>query len=424
MQVQNTQDQTVHSMQVNETGHSANTSKTAEFSNIYKDQVLNNKNPIRQKIDKTAEKNLNTIILGTLNKKNTTVAHLLLDNPELKSKTWSIIHNSVNTNKVFNQIPTGSQVYYNKNSGEVSWRQESWKHESLRQGQPPLTRSSSSLSESPVQTLRSDISANNDNKVLLGTLNKQTSTVSELLANNNNFNAQRWNIIHSDINKNKAFTKIPDGAAIYIDSQSKELSWSNSNKRQSISDTTTIMANKLDDAVKPFMGTAYKNIDCYTLVVNGLENMGINYRGKDSLSRQLLQMARSEGRADNAYFTGEGITQAIGNKVYSKALTQTGNIVQQSQDIFREIKELMKKGDILSFSTQSKGHTGIISHSQDQWTFINSGRLDHSINKNAPKNGVGEETLLDEINNWIKLAQERSEYLQITIGRLDNQKLA
>ena len=47
------------------------------------------------------------------------------------------------------------------------------------------------------------------------------------------------------------------------------------------------------------------------------------YQGEGSLSRQLLQMARAEGRADNAYFTGEGITQAMREpllKVFPAAL--------------------------------------------------------------------------------------------------------
>ena len=185
-----------------------------------------------------------------------------------------------------------------------------------------------------------------------------------------------------------------------------------------------MLSNKLDDAVKPFMGTPYKNLDCYTLVVNGLENMGIEYRGKNGLRAQLLQMARAESRVKNAYFTGEGITQAMGKKVYTKAVFKVNDINQQSKDIYQEMKNLMQKGDILSFSLGSKGHTGIISQHQEQWTYINSGRLDHSINKNSPKHGVGEENLLDEISNWIKLSQRRKEPLQITIGRVDSNKLA
>ncbi len=76
------------------------------------------------------------------------------------------------------------------------------------------------------------------------------------------------------------------------------------------------------------------------------------------------------------------------------------------------MQNLMKKGDILSFSLETRGHTGIISQNEKQWTYINSGRLDHSISQNAPRHSVGEETLLSKINNWIKLAHKRNEALQ------------
>jgi len=62
--------------------------------------------------------------------------------------------------------------------------------------------------------------------------------------------------------------------------------------------------------------------------------MGVRYRGQDSLSKELLLMAQTEGRADNAYFTGEGITEAMGEKVYTHAITRVNNIDQQSRAIF------------------------------------------------------------------------------------------
>ncbi len=140
--------------------------------------------------------------------------------------------------------------------------------------------------------------------------------------------------------------------------------------------------------------------------------MGVRYRGQDSLSKELLLMAQTEGRANNAYFTGEGITEAMGEKVYTHAITRVNNIDQQSRAIFQEMQNLMKKGDILSFSLETRGHTGITSQNEKQWTYIKSGRLDHSISQNAPRHSVGEETLLSKINNWIKLAHKRNEALQ------------
>ncbi len=435
MQIQNTE--TLHTSRL-ET-NSRNSHSSNNFSGIFKNQTLTAPDSVEQSLPQSSDQDSirqesgttilkNNINLGSLTQKNTTVAHLLLANPELKANTWSIIHNPVNENKVFKQIPAGSQIYYNKQSGELSWN-TNLNNQSLLTGNSTHRQiiNYSQTSDSSAQN-----SSNKSGKEILGIINKQVPTVSNLLSNNNNYKSERWDIIHSAINKHKSFTRIPDGATIYIDKTTKEISWAKAEKQltqaspssTTVSSSNAVLSNKLDDAVKPFMGTPYKNLDCYTLVVNGLENMGIEYRGKNGLRSQLLQMARAESRVKNAYFTGEGITQAMGKKVYTKAVFKVNDINQQSKDIYQEMKNLMQKGDILSFSLGSKGHTGVISQHQEQWTYINSGRLDHSINKNAPKHGVGEENLLDEISNWIKLSQRRKEYLQITIGRVDSNKLA
>lgn len=348
------------------------------------------------------------IKLGALSKTNNTVAQLLLANKELKANTWSIIHNSINKNKSFHQIPLGQEIFYNQRTQEISWS-----------GQPPKTQ--------VLSPVNNDAQKDSE-KLLLGEINSKNPTIANLLAQHTDLKAQRWNIIHDTVNQDKAFNRIPSGSSIYLDAKTRELSWTSPGKPEAtqafISDNNILLSKKLDDAVKPYMGTDYKDIDCYTLVVNGLKKLGVRYRGQDSLSGQLLQMAKAEGRPSNAYFTGEGITEAMGEKVYTRAISKVNNIEQQSQAVFQEMQNLMKKGDILSFSLETKGHTGIISQNDKQWTYINSGRLDHSISQNAPKNGVGEETLLSEISNWIKLAHKRNESLQITIGRLDTRKFA
>ncbi|MCU7940215.1 MAG: hypothetical protein KZQ64_06670 [gamma proteobacterium symbiont of Bathyaustriella thionipta] len=211
------------------------------------------------------------IKLGTLSEKNTTVAQLLLANPQLKADTWSIIHHSINKNKAFNQIPVGKEIFYNQQTREISWSEQANKTKLIN----PVA---SSGTEGSVDT----------HKLVLGQLNSNNPTVSNLLSQNKELKAQRWNIIHDAVNRNKAFTKIPYGSTVYFDSKTRELSWdttnNSGNKQSPVSDNNLILSKKLDDAVKPFMGTDYKDIDCYTLVVNGLKNMGVRYQGEDSLS--------------------------------------------------------------------------------------------------------------------------------------------
>ncbi len=368
---------------------------------------------------------IDTIKLGSLSGNNKSVAQLLLNNPELKAKTWSIIHNPVNRNKAFNQIAAGKTIYFNQKTQELHWS-DSRNTRLLNPSAINLDQDDRTTGVAQTAQTKHTATSDTGQKLVLGQINQTNPTISNLLSQQNHYRSQRWDIIHSEVNKDKEFTKIPTDTVIYIDSKTKELSWNQTAHNNVVENTDNkkILAEKLDDAVKPFMGTEYKHLDCYTLVVNGLENMGIRYRGKGSISSQLLQRAELDGRSSHAYFTGEGLTEALGNKVYTKAISKIENIPQQSQSVFQEMKNLMQKGDILSFSLKTRGHTGIISHNNEQWTYINSGRMDHSISNSAPRHGVGEESLLSEINNWIKLAQKNNEALQITVGRLDKQKLA
>ena len=109
--------------------------------------------------------------------------------------------------------------------------------------------------------------------------------------------------------------------------------------------------------------------------------------------------------------------------VYSKSITKVQDSVSQARHVFEEMKPLLRKGLILSFSTPTRGHTGIVSQRNLTWTYINSGNIDHQIGTRAAPKGVGEELLREEIKNWIKLAGDRKEPIQITLGRLNENKL-
>ena len=89
-----------------------------------------------------------------------------------------------------------------------------------------------------------------------------------------------------------------------------------------------------------------------------------------------------------------------------------------------DMKNLLKEGQILSFSMRTKGHTGIVSKKNNTWTFINSGEIDNNINGKNGHKGVAEENLAKEIQNWFNLAKDRKEGLKITLGAMDMAKLS
>ena len=65
-----------------------------------------------------------------------------------------------------------------------------------------------------------------DSKTIhLGTLTRERPTVSHLLAGHPEYGSRCWEIIHSDINRDKPWTRIPAGTEIYLDPETKEISW-------------------------------------------------------------------------------------------------------------------------------------------------------------------------------------------------------
>ncbi len=275
--------------------------------------------------------------------------------------------------------------------------------------------------------------------VLLGSISKETPTVSNLLVNNSTFKKDTWKIIHADQNKNKPFRTIRDGTKIFINPETKELMWgkmipkvngaeiaSGATKigQHPVASTSDInLSEQLAKAVEGYMGTSYNKINCYGLLVRGLNKMGIQYGGKDGLRNQLVKMAKANNMPRNAFFNGEGLIKASGTSVYTKSFRNVRNTESAARKVMDDIKPLLKKGYILSFSTPTKGHTGIISKKDDTWTYINSGDLDNAINPLAKEKGVGEEKLMEELHNWMDLATERKESLAISLGKLKDSKV-
>ncbi|MBU8849871.1 MAG: hypothetical protein KOO64_10025 [Desulfobacterales bacterium] len=270
--------------------------------------------------------------------------------------------------------------------------------------------------------------------VAIGTITRDMPTVSHLLVKHPQYQKDCWRIIHAKINQNKPFTRIGSGETIYIDPATHEITWGKKqvtkqslvaeNQNQNFDKTDEALSARLINAVKPYIGTSYKKIDCYELVVNGIKSLGYKYHGQEGIKNSLIKMAVHDRLPANAYLTGEGLTEKTGKTVVSKSYGDIENPVQSARKFIHEIKPLFKEGRILSFSTLTKGHTGIISKLENQWTFINSGRMDNSVGENVNTNEVGEEFLTDEIENWFALAKKHKEPLKITIGALDKKKLA
>ncbi len=356
------------------------------------------------------------ILLGRTSKSDPTVSEILITHPAYRKDCWNIIHSGINRGKAYTKIPSGSRIYLNPANREIFWK-------------PQNTHSCSTQTEK--ETLK------NDAPVLLGTISKNDPTVSDLLIRHPTFGKECWDIIHSGINRGKAYTEIPSGSRIYLDPATREISWKQNagdsfhaekpgktdlqEKPVSLSHSDPFSTG-LAKAVKPYLGKPYQEMNCFELVVQGMEELGIRYYGRGGLGEQLIKQAAEKGLSTNHYLSGEGLIETSGSRIYAKSVPKVFHPTKEASRLYQEVRPLLHEGMILSFSTTTRGHTGIISRREEDWTYINSGHMDNRIEGRASK-GVGEELLNAEIRNWFRLAANRTEPLQITVGRLVEDKL-
>ena len=354
--------------------------------------------------------------IGTLSKGNPTVSELLIKHPTYGKDCWGILSSGINRDKTYTTIPGGSRIYLNPETHEVIWN---------RQG----------VSSNETQTENN--TQKNADPVFIGTLSKGNPTVSELLIKHPTYGKDCWGILSSGINRDKTYTTIPGGSRIYLNPKTLEVVWEGNKtpaehpvqaappdfraEQIPLREPNPFSAG-LVKAVKPYMGKPYKEMNCFELVAQGLEGVGIRYYGRDGLGERLVKMATKKGLSSNHYLTGEGLIETSGSPIYSKSVQKIRNSKTEARMVYQEVKPFLHEGMILSFSTPSRGHTGIVSQREQNWTYINSGHMDNRIEGRTSR-GVGEEFLSAEIRNWFRLAANRKEPLQITIGQLDEDKL-
>lgn len=409
------------------------------------------------------------ILVGEITAKNPTISELLIQHKELGSSTWKIINSEQNKDKNYTKIQPGTRIYYNRKKGTLSWSKtvptsstpepsqtahladaglRSKKardsaqvyHPGTTESPSPESVKASSTATRPGKdtfALEQDLFPGANRSIQLGTIDSSNPTVSHLLKNHPLLREHTWDLLASSMNKDKPFDRIANGTEISLDAGSMEITWNSAESLRAVSHNAHLADQALpasapllersgrqpadlSEAVQKYMGTSYDEINCYELLVKGLHQMDIPYSGKNGLFSKLTRMALDKGMAPNAYLNGEGIIKAAGSLVLSKNYTGISDWKNDAAALIKELEPLLDNGQILSFSTEKRGHTGVVSQKDEQWTFINSGRLDNSVNRNSLPHGVGEETLREEINNWFKMAHARRENLSVTLGRLSH----
>jgi len=388
------------------------------------------------------------IPLGKIDKTTPSISHLLTGNTAYQHESWDIIAAKINKNKQFTTIQRGTVVSLNPTSKELVWAESQSRPRSTDASiQPPLdggsVQSSLAGNEGGIDKLQAE-KRPAEGQILLGTLDANTPTLSHLLKSNPQYSDNAWNIIFSPANHNKPYTSLRPGCQVSINPQTLELSFEqiDNGSANPISIATKTSPNpqampaviaddqsqrqfseKLAESVKTYLGQPYHEIDCYGLVVKGLKDQGVQYSGSGGLRNHLERMAARHGLPRNAYQNGEGLIEIAGTKLYDQSFIRIKDAEHQSSKVMEQLQPLLQEGMLLSFSTPSRGHTGVIAKKDGRWTYVNSGMIDHQVNGGKISKRVGEENLEDEIKNWFVLAKHKRTSLKVSAGLFDTQKL-
>jgi len=157
----------------------------------------------------------------------------------------------------------------------------------------------------------------------------------------------------------------------------------------------------------------FNNRDCYEFLAGILEENGISYYGINGVGNTLIDQARSRGMSLNAFLTGEGITRVLCDnpvEINVSRVTDTS-----FDEIWNKIEPHLKKGAILSFSSQPSGHTGIIDQKNGQWVYINSS----GVLYDRKTYRVIEEDLKHEIRGRLQRASRQQTFLNLTLGSVN-----
>ena len=174
--------------------------------------------------------------------------------------------------------------------------------------------------------------------------------------------------------------------------------------------------NTLADTVSPLtlaLRQRFPDKDCFEFVVGVLEIYGIDYYGKSGVASALMDKARIRGESPNSYLTGEGITGMLCSRPVTVRIPK---VTSDSQaEIWDKIEPHLKRGAILSFSSQHFGHTGIVDRVNDRWVYINASNSEGDGNTYQ----VVEEDLKGEIGTWLRRAQTKNTFRTATLGIVD-----
>ncbi len=151
-------------------------------------------------------------------------------------------------------------------------------------------------------------------KISLGTISSQNPTVSHLMVDHPEYHGDCWEIIHSRQNYDKSYTSIPSGIEIFMDPDTKELSWEGQNSGRSFgyNSTEALPDNYMEEIEESITGAASrynlpgKLISGVIHAESGFDVSAVSHAGARGLMQLMPETARQLG-VENPFDIRENI---------------------------------------------------------------------------------------------------------------------
>jgi hypothetical protein len=160
-----------------------------------------------------------------------------------------------------------------------------------------------------------------------------------------------------------------------------------------------------------YLGLRSDGKDCYNFLVQVLEDSGIPYYGRNGIRESLVNRAEREGVNPYRYLTGEDLTSQLCRDPFRLHVPRGS--AESAAQVWRRMLPGLAHGALLSVSSQSFGHTGIVAGEDGRWTFLNSAKLGRDRKESYL---VKEEELMGELQGWLARAGRHDSFLDITVG--------
>lgn len=153
--------------------------------------------------------------------------------------------------------------------------------------------------------------ASEQDRISLGKISSDQPSVSHLMVNHPDYEQECWDIIHSEQNRNKPYTRIPSGTEIFLNPETEEISWQGDNRTHcnytaagsrnrvdlSIDNESEVIRESISRAASKH-NLSGRLIECVIRAESGFDPFAVSRAGAQGLMQLMPDTARELGVED------------------------------------------------------------------------------------------------------------------------------